>query len=82
MGRDKDCKDTVQGRLTGGIIVTGIGLVFLLANFGVIPHVGDSWPLFLVVVGGALLFGAMRDRKKRENGIPPDRSTPDGLPPS
>ena len=82
MGRNEKDKDTVQGRLTAGLILTGLGLVFLLSNINVIPPIEDSWPLFLVVVGGALLFGAMRDRKKREDALPPDASTQDGVRPS
>ncbi|HUU46667.1 MAG TPA: DUF5668 domain-containing protein [Acidobacteriota bacterium] len=82
MGSNDKCKDTMRGRLTAGFILTGIGLVFLLSNIDVIPSIEDSWPLLLVVVGGALLFGAMRDRKKRGNDLPPDASTQDGVPPS
>jgi fatty acid desaturase len=51
-----------RSRLVGGIIVLGIGVVFLLSNLGVIPHIGRTWPLILIVVGFALLVGALRKR--------------------
>jgi len=57
-----------RGRLVGGIIVAGIGLVFLLSNLDVIPHIGKTWPLILVVVGFALLIGAVRGRGQSDPG--------------
>jgi hypothetical protein len=61
-------KKDERGRLVGGIIVTGIGLVFLLSNLDVIPGIGRTWPLFLVVVGFALLVGAMGRRDRSQPG--------------
>ncbi|MEW5701382.1 MAG: DUF5668 domain-containing protein [Candidatus Zixiibacteriota bacterium] len=58
--------------VTGGVILTGIGLVFLLSNFGVIPNIGRSWPLILIVVGVALLAGALTEcRPKNSSSVPP-----------
>jgi len=57
-----------RGRLVGGIIVAGIGLVFLLSNLDVIPRIGKTWPLILVVVGFALLIGAVRGRGQSDSG--------------
>ena len=57
----KKCKDE-RSKLVGGIIVLGIGIVFLLSNLDVIPHIGRTWPLILIVVGFALLVGAVRKR--------------------
>jgi hypothetical protein len=57
-----------RGRLVGGIIVGGIGLVFLLSNLDVIPRIGKTWPLILVVVGLALLIGAVRGRGQSDSG--------------
>jgi uncharacterized membrane protein HdeD (DUF308 family) len=52
--------------LIGGIIVLGVGLVFLLSNLRVIPDLVRMWPLLLVVVGVALLIGALLGRDKRD----------------
>jgi hypothetical protein len=54
-----------HGRLIGGIIVLGVGLVFLLSNLRIIPDFGEMWPLVLVVVGIALLVGAFLGRDRR-----------------
>jgi uncharacterized membrane protein HdeD (DUF308 family) len=53
--------------LIGGIIVLGVGLVFLLSNLRVIPDFSEMWPLVLVVVGIALLIGALLRRDERDN---------------
>lgn len=42
------------------IILIGLGVLFLLANFGLIPRLGPLfaqwWPLILIAVGGSMLF--------------------------
>ena len=50
-------------RLIGGTIVLGIGLIFLLINMGVLPEFSDTWPLILVIIGVALIAGALFKRK-------------------
>jgi len=57
--------------LSGGIILTGIGLVFLLSNFHIIPHIGRSWPLILIVIGIALLAGALGHRRDSNSSPTP-----------
>lgn len=57
-----------RSRLVGGIIVAGIGMIFLLSNLDVIPRIGRMWPLILVVVGFALLVGALRGGNGTESG--------------
>jgi uncharacterized membrane protein HdeD (DUF308 family) len=61
-------KEDRHGMVIGGIIVLGIGIVFLLGNLCIIPHIGTMWPLILVVVGIALLIGALvkKDAKKED----------------
>ncbi len=56
-----------RGKLVGGIIVLGIGLVFLLSNLDVIPNIGKTWPLILIVIGLALLAGAISRRDRSES---------------
>ncbi len=46
--------------LTGGLIVLGVGLFFLLVNLDVIPPVRTTWPIFLIIVGIALLIARFR----------------------
>ncbi len=46
--------------LTGGLIVLGVGLFFLLVNLEVIPPVRKTWPIFLIIVGIALLIARFR----------------------
>ena len=63
----QDEKDDRHGMVIGGLIVLGLGVVFLLCNLGVIPSFGEMWPLSLVVVGIALLVGAvMKKETKKE----------------
>ncbi|MGE5450121.1 MAG: PspC domain-containing protein [Methanomassiliicoccales archaeon] len=46
-----------------GVLLIGLGLIFLAGQF--IPHwiIGRSWPLLLVLIGLYLLF-----RQRKENG--------------
>ena len=52
-------KEDRHGMVIGGLIVLGIGLIFLLSNLDIIPDLGKMWPLILVVIGVALLGGAI-----------------------
>jgi len=66
-------KEDRHGMVIGGIIVLGIGIVFLLGNLRIIPHIGAMWPLILVVVGIALLVGAIvkKEAKKEDKTSEP-----------
>jgi len=57
-------KDDRSGRVIGGLIVLGLGVIFLLSELDVIPDLGKMWPLILVVIGIALLAGAVVKREK------------------
>ncbi|MCL4516702.1 MAG: DUF5668 domain-containing protein [Firmicutes bacterium] len=46
------------GMLTGGLIVLGVGVFFLLMNFGLVPPVEKTWPVFPIIVGLGLLVGS------------------------
>ncbi len=60
-------KDDRHGMVIGGLIVLGLGVIFLLSNLGIIPDFGMMWPLVLVVIGIALLVGAvMKKETKKE----------------
>ena len=59
-------KEDRRGMVIGGLIVLGIGLVFLLGNLGIIPYIDQTWPLILVVIGLALLIGAAVKKDKPE----------------
>jgi hypothetical protein len=59
-------KEDRHGMVIGGIIVLGIGVFFLLSNLDIIPDVGKMWPLILVVVGIALLIGAVLKREPKK----------------
>ena len=71
----KDEREDRHGMVIGGLIVLGLGVVFLLANLEIIPDFGTMWPLMLVVVGIALLIGAVvkKDKKgdKEEDKLQP-----------
>jgi hypothetical protein len=62
-------KEDRHGMVIGGIIVLGIGMLFLLSNLDIIPDIGKMWPLILVVVGIALLIGAVIKREPKKKDI-------------
>ncbi len=53
-------KNERGGMLIGGIIVTGVGVLFLLDELDIIPSVGRMWPIFPIIVGVALIVGSFR----------------------
>ncbi|PIO06317.1 hypothetical protein COT29_01555, partial [Candidatus Micrarchaeota archaeon CG08_land_8_20_14_0_20_59_11] len=56
-GREMRKEERGNGMLIAGIIVLGIGLVFLATNFGWLGGWDwkKTWPVFLVIVGIGLL---------------------------
>jgi len=63
---DKKMEADRRGTLIGGVIVLGIGIIFLLVNMGILPDIGDMWPLFPIVVGIALIIGSFYKGKKSD----------------
>ena len=57
--------------MVSGIIILGIGLYFLGVNMDYLPPVGDSWPVFLVIVGVALIAGNLLRRKQPDDELNP-----------
>lgn len=51
------------GRIFVGIIILGVGVIFLLSNWGIIPSLHSTWPLILIVVGLAFLLGVGKKHK-------------------
>jgi hypothetical protein len=45
----------LHGMRIGGMIVTGIGIFFLLEELDLIPNVGRMWPVIPIIVGVSLL---------------------------
>jgi hypothetical protein len=63
-----DCnKDDGHGSMIGGIIVLGVGLYFLAWNSDLIPDPGESWPIFLIIVGIALVIGNIFKKKPADD---------------
>ena len=78
MGKHKHKKEEEdrRGLVIGGLIVLGVGLIFFLGNMGIIPHAGQTWPLILMVVGVALLIGALikKEPDKKDTYEPPNEN--------
>jgi putative Mn2+ efflux pump MntP len=64
MATENHQEKNLRGRMVGGIILTGLGLLFLLNNLDVIDF-QDSWPLVLIIVGLSLLVGAFAQKKTK-----------------
>lgn len=71
-----DCrKNDSGGSIVGGIIVLGVGLLFLGVNMDILPPVSESWPMFLVIVGVALIVGnLLKKQAAGQNQEPPPPS--------
>lgn len=71
MSKDKPRKQrSPHGKMVTGIILLGIGVLFLLNNFDIL-FIDESWPLILVVVGVALLVGAWIRKHDEESAATP-----------
>ncbi len=57
MGTDEAKKH--RNEMVTGLILFGLGIIFLLNSFDVVD-IGDSWPLILVVIGLSLIAGSLR----------------------
>ena len=57
---EKSHSYSIGGKMTGGLIVLGLGVFFLLVNLDVLPPVRTTGPLILIVVGVALIISKMR----------------------
>jgi len=55
----------LAGYLELGLGVTGVFIIWLLANLRIIPEVGRSWPFFLLVVAIMVIIGFLRARSSR-----------------
>jgi hypothetical protein len=57
-----------RGMIISGLIVMGIGVLFLADEMGWIPGLSRTWPVILIVVGFALLAGALFKKPKPGGG--------------
>lgn len=65
-----------DGSLTGGLVLIGIGTLFLLKKLGFIPgfDFSDLWPIILIIVGLAMIAGHFRRTNGRTPTPPPPES--------
>lgn len=59
-----DQKSDRDGRLIGGLIVFGIGTIFLLRSLGYL-RIDDWWPLLMMIVGVAMIASYFARGKQR-----------------
>lgn len=60
-------KQSQKGMIVSGLIILGMGVLFLANEMGWIPGLHRTWPLILIVVGLALILGAVF---KKPSGTP------------
>jgi hypothetical protein len=70
-------KDT--GRGLGGIVLIGIGLLFLLGQVFNVSILGTLWPFFIIGPGAAFLYFAQKDKKASGLAVPGSMITGTGL---
>ncbi len=63
-------RKTSQGSLTAGVILIGIGFLFLLTNFKIVPALHRLWPVFLIIVGIAIILGGKRKSEEKPPSSP------------
>jgi len=66
MNDKKKKQNDRSGPMIGGSIMIGIGLIFLLINLDILPNMGDSWPIIIIVIGIALIIGGFVKKKRSD----------------
>ena len=59
--------------IVSGMILLGLGLFLQFADMAVLAY---TWPVFIIIVGAALIFGAMFRKNSPTNGTPPPPPNP------
>jgi hypothetical protein len=52
-------KQSQKGMIVSGLIILGMGVLFLANEMGWIPGLHRTWPFILIIVGLALILGAV-----------------------
>ncbi|MDH4222461.1 MAG: DUF5668 domain-containing protein [candidate division Zixibacteria bacterium] len=73
MEKPTSCKDRYSGKYFVGFILIGIGILFLLLNWGIIPSLHKTWPVILIIVGIAFLLG-LGNKEKPDKEPPPSQT--------
>lgn len=58
---NKECQKKDSGKLIGGLIVLGIGVVFLLSAYEVLNW-SKIWPWILIIVGVVLIIAYFHEK--------------------
>jgi len=56
--------------IISGIIYLGIGLFLLTQTTNLLPPIEHSWPIFIIIVGLALILGSLFKRKDNSDSQP------------
>ena len=60
----KDKKTRRGGRVVFGFILLGLGVYLQLWSMDMIPDFDRTWPVFIIIVGLAIILGAFFKKKK------------------
>jgi uncharacterized membrane protein HdeD (DUF308 family) len=66
MENEKKKQEDRSGLMIGGSIMIGIGALFLLINLDILPNMGESWPIIIIVIGLALIIGGIAKKKRTD----------------
>jgi len=56
------------GQIIYGFILLGLGVYLQLWSMDLIPDFDRTWPIFIIIIGLAIILGAFFKKKKTENG--------------
>ena len=70
MNQSKRKDENRQGLIIGGVILIGIGGLFLAVNMGWLPFISRSWPVIPIIVGIALIVGAFSKSRDKDESAP------------
>ncbi|MBN1213536.1 MAG: hypothetical protein JXA92_13275 [candidate division Zixibacteria bacterium] len=60
-------KNGRAGRIVFGFILVGLGVYLQLWSMDIIPDFDQTWPIFIIIIGLAIIFGTFLKKKNPEN---------------
>lgn len=74
MRQDKNIKKSRRGLVIYGTFLVGLGLLLQLWAMDILPGIEDSWPVFIILIGLALIVGNFFKKTDRTDttGAPND----------
>ena len=63
-----DKRNGRTGRVIYGFILVGLGIYLQLWSMDLIPDFDQTWPIFIIIIGLAIILAAFFKKRNPDNG--------------